>query len=92
MSDSESSGKSASAKKPGTTPGIGGDIDVPRDKMGSFFFMDSDEEQRVYGATTKSSMALTNTVIKNAAKQKVCIGITGFCLPIIYFFLLYAPN
>lgn len=66
MSDSSSDNKDGTK-----AAGIGGDIDIPHDKMQSFFFMDSDEEQRNYGATTKSSMALTNTVLKNASKQKV---------------------
>ena len=70
-----SSADSDQQEQAGPSTGIGGDIDIAPDKMQSFFFMDSDEEQQAYGVTTKSSMALTNTFLKNASKQKVSITI-----------------
>ena len=48
--------------------GIGGDIEIPADQANAFFFMDSDEEAKTYGATTQSSMALTGTILKSASK------------------------
>ena len=51
--------------------GIGGDIEIPAEQANAFFFMDSDEEAKTYGATTQSSMALTGTILKGASKQKV---------------------
>jgi len=48
------------------------DIAVPAQEMGDFFFMDADEEQEKYGATTKvPSTLLTGNVVKEANSQKV---------------------
>ena len=45
---------------------VGGDIVIGEDQMNSFFLMDSDEEEKNYGATTKASMVLTNTKLKQS--------------------------
>jgi len=41
-----------------------GDIEVPADQMNEFFFMDADEEQERYGATTKIPTALSGNIMK----------------------------
>jgi hypothetical protein len=47
-----------------------GDIEVPADQMNEFFFMDADEEQERYGATTKIPSALSGNIMKEG-NQKV---------------------
>ena len=49
----------------------GGDINVPADQLNDFFFMDQDEEQEKYGASTKIPDALSGNVLKDASQQKV---------------------
>ena len=48
-----------------------GDIEVPADQMNQFFFMDTDEEQEAYGATTKAPKGLTGNIAKEEGQQKV---------------------
>ena len=48
-----------------------GDIRVPAEKMNEFFFMDNDEEQQNYGATTNIPDALNKNVLKDASQAKV---------------------
>jgi hypothetical protein len=40
------------------------DIKVAAEDMKEFFFMDSDEEQEKYGATTKVPAAITTDILK----------------------------
>ena len=49
-----------------------GDIQVPADQMKEFFFMDTDEEEEKYGASTKGPASLmTGNVAKEAKDLKV---------------------
>jgi hypothetical protein len=43
------------------------DIKVQAEDMNNFFFMDQDEEQEKYGATTKVPDSLTGNVLKEAS-------------------------
>ena len=47
-----------------------GDIEVPAEQMNEFFFMDNDEEQEKYGASTKIPTALSGNLMKEG-NQKV---------------------
>jgi len=51
------------------------DIDVPAQEMNDFFFMDQDEEQEKYGATTNIPDALSGNVVKDASQNKVSSSI-----------------
>ena len=49
-----------------------GDIKVQAEDMNNFFFMDQDEEQEKYGATTKvPDTLMTGNILKEASQQKV---------------------
>lgn len=50
---------------------MGGDIDIPADQMNEFFFMNSDEEQMKYGASTKASMAMAGSILKDTKQEQV---------------------
>jgi hypothetical protein len=45
---------------------IGSDIEIEDNQVNSFFFMDSDEEKKAYGTTSKASITMTGTVLKDA--------------------------
>jgi hypothetical protein len=45
--------------------GMAGDIVIEADKMNEFFFMDSDQEMQNYGASSKASMALSGSILKD---------------------------
>ena len=47
------------------------DILIDSQKMNEFFFMDSDQEEQKYGASTKASMALSGSFVKESQQQKV---------------------
>jgi hypothetical protein len=48
-----------------------GDIVINAENMNEFFFMDSDQEMQNYGASSKASMALSGSILKDSQKQKV---------------------
>ena len=60
---------SSSEEEKTTRPG--GDIVINAENMNEFFFMDSDEEKQNYGASSKASMALSGSILKDTQQQKV---------------------
>jgi len=74
--------------------GIGGDIEIPAEQANAFFFMDSDEEAKTYGATTQSSIALTGTILKSASKQKAAQNkqIVDFKIRVLDFISIYVKE
>lgn len=50
------------------------DIAVPAEQMQDFFFMDTDEEQEKYGASTKIPDALSGGIVKEAKNEKVSLN------------------
>ena len=47
------------------------DIEVPAEQMNDFFFMDADEEEEKYGASSKIPEALSGGIMKEAKEHKV---------------------
>lgn len=62
---------SSSSEEETKTGGITGDIVIDAEKMNEFFFMDSDQEMQNYGASTKASMALSGSILKDTQQAKV---------------------
>lgn len=46
---------------------------IPTDKIQDFFFMDNDEEEKEYGASTKvPNFSMHGDIVKQKSKDKVC--------------------
>lgn len=70
----------SSSEEESKNAGISGDIVIDAENMNEFFFMDSDQEMQNYGASSKASMALSGSILKDTQQQKVSKRVFSFII------------